>query len=197
MEFIGFPHNLVILPDITETIPLVSNFFPLYGSTQFELNITSEAALIEQITSALENIIELSSVVWDQQRFYWKIEYGTKPLELSVPFQCYHTVKSGKWNAMIAASEAVRRFPALIENDFDMDNIPRVVEVRQWHKSEIYLYFNPVSLKYLIYFNRLTGSRASFYYTWVRILTQICEMNGLEIPEEFQGMVANYMDEEI
>jgi hypothetical protein len=179
-----------------DTIPILTSKFQLAGKYSVEIPVDSLTTLLDQLTTTLSNIHQLSKYEWEADYFMWKIEYASRPLEQLVHPKSYTTVTNGKWAALQAACRAVELFPHLIPNDDDHDmEFNPIYDVKKWHKSEIHLFYNPVSSKYIVAFNRMTGDHTSSYYTWSQILTQLCHMNGMDIPDEYRGLVANFPEE--
>lgn len=176
-------------PPPLNSIPHLSPIWPLFGGVNMEIEVESLTILLDQLSLVLNNIPELSKYSWNQDRFKWDIEYASRPLEWIVEPQFVHWVNAGRWCALHTANAALERFPHLVDNDHD-EYHPVEIE-RKWHRSEIRLLWNPVSSKYVIHFIRMTGDHHSFYYTWVKILTQLCDINEMNIPAQFMGIVHN------
>jgi hypothetical protein len=189
-QFILPPDLEITSPKPTGKINPLPKVFYL-GLFSIEIQVESEYLLVEQLKLAISNITELSLQEFDSENFSWKIEYASKPLELSVSGDLYQTVLIGKEAATLASIEAIQRFPHLIPN-LNEEIHEHPCEKREWHKSEIDLFSLPESNKYIIHFNRLYGDHNSFYYTMGRIINMLFNMNNLPIPEKFQYIVQKY-----
>jgi hypothetical protein len=180
--------------------PLLDPTWNLGRGFMLEVEAENHLAFIDMISSAILSVQELTKSYWNQDCSRIFIEYGSKPLELSVPLESYHIVKDGRLAAMDAALSACDMFPEILEQqpmeDFMLEPVPMVslYEKRKWHKSEILVYFNAVSHKYIIHFNRLNGDRVSFSYTWGCILRNILQKTQMETPEEYVNFMENHKD---
>jgi len=192
----------------TDKIPEINQLWSLLGNTHLEIAVANDEKLIEQMKVILSKINELTICEFDASRFMWKLEYGTRPLEQCFPeewdndektrhliYKHHSIINRGKWSALHAAQKAFKKFPSL--HDFDKsvlwENLGPISEPRLWHKSELFLSFNPKTNKYVIDLNRLTGSRPSFYHLWEMILKAICDVNCEPVPENSVGFHINWV----
>lgn len=180
--------------------PLLSINWPIGGGFTLEVESENHSMFIDLLSSSVLAVQELTKCYWNPGLDSLHIEYASKPLEFSVPIESYHIVKDGRAAACEAACEAYNRFPALFQDEpFQDEQIEdlqmiTIFDDRRWHKSEIRVYFNPLSRKYLIHFNRLTGDRSSFNYTWGRILTEILQKTQMDTSKEYVGFMKNFND---
>jgi hypothetical protein len=180
----------------SDTIPTYKSNFHSIGMLNIEIQVDSLTTLLDQLTTTLSTIHQLSKYEWQPGYFIWEIEYASRPIEQLVPSRSYNVVTNGKWVALHAAGRALELFPHLVPNhDEDDIEFNPMYHEKRWHKSEIRLFYNPVSSKYVVGFNRMTGDHTSFYYTWVRILTHLCRMHEMDIPDEYRVLVDNYPEE--
>jgi hypothetical protein len=106
-----------------DTIPIFTSKFQLAGKYSVEIPVDSLTTLLDQLTTTLSNIHQLSKYKWEADYFMWNIEYASRPLEQLVHPKSYTTVTNGKWVALQAACKAVELFPHLVPNEPNFDSI--------------------------------------------------------------------------
>lgn len=116
----------------------------------------------------------------------WDVEYGMKPLELSVPAESRNSVKVGKFAALRAAAVAFEKLKLQ-----DTIGFPTFYEERNksWHKGKICVYWSKEKQEYTVVYNRLMGDRESGLYYWDILTKHLVEDGCCKMPEPVKGPV--------
>ena len=115
---------------------------------------------IEAILSQIEGL----KYKWDEDNFIWKIEWGTCPMEYGKDYRIANTIKHGRFAAQIAACEAIKMFPHLINGDQDNEDLGLPIgQSGEWSKIELRAYWDSQQERVFLELNRMTGCHITFY----------------------------------
>jgi hypothetical protein len=127
--------------------------------------------LIQKHIGSILSEIEGLRFEWDNNFFTWKIEYGTRPIEIDVNGEIYRVIRSKKNAASHAACTANQWFPPHFDDD-DFDQVDMIDE-KKWSKNELRMYRNPTINGIFIHLNRMRGCHVSHWDIWNKIKTAI------------------------
>jgi len=139
-----------------------------------EVNAFSDYELLQQIINNALNEIEGLKISYDSRCCLWTIEYGTKPLEETLPPDQISRVKLGRVAAILAASIAYEKFPHNLDNDddddyMDDDEFKNLYTINKWCKMEICVIYDLFDDRFIIQTNRLKGDHSAFYFVSIRV----------------------------
>lgn len=170
-----------ILHPYTQT-PFTS-FWPRDFWRQKEVNISmvvnafSDYELAKQIINSVLCEIEGLKISYDQSFCIWTIEYGTKPLEESVPQDQLSKVKLGRVVAILASSAAYEKFPHNIDDYEDYmvedDEFKNLYTINKWCKMEISVIYDLFGGMFIIQPSRIKGDHSSFYFVSLKVKESI------------------------
>lgn len=119
--------------------------------------------IINFINSLLSEIEGLRGS-YSENKFMWELEWGTKPIELTVSdYKIRCIIEHKKFCALQAQTLALEKFPHLIENNDDDDEFEPPQFNSGWCKTNIILSYNEKENKITIEYNRLSGDSLTFY----------------------------------
>ena len=155
----------------------------------------------EIIKNAINNILTQIEGVrseYNEKKFMWTLEYGTKPIELTIAkadFKLRRIIEHKKYAALMAALNAIEKFPHNDEYDDELpDPIPFFANGK-WCNIQIYLTYDEETNVILVEFNRFNGDHASFYFvsnivesalkaptllTWIQRSDYLAFVEGIE-----------------
>ena len=118
---------------------------------------------------------------YNELKFIWELEYGTKPIERTIDPSDYNLIriiKQKKYAALFASEKALDRFPHNADyNDYhDGDEFPEPVSIfanPKWSVINILLSYDEEKNVILVEFNRLIGDHASFHIVSNVILSEL------------------------
>jgi hypothetical protein len=142
-----------------------------------EVNAFSDYELLQQIINNALNEIEGLKIRYDPRGCLWTIEYGTKPLEETLPPDQISIVKLGRVASILAASIAYEKFPHNLDNDDDYmdddymndDEFKNLYTINKWCKMEICVIYDLFDDRFIIQTNRLKGDHSAFYFVSIRV----------------------------
>jgi hypothetical protein len=106
---------------------------------------------------------------YDEKKFMWILEYGTKPIELTIDKSDYklkRIIEHKKYAALMAASIALEKFPLndeFFEDDGELPSPIPICSNGKWSNLQIYLTYDDEKNVILVEFNRYNGDHTSFY----------------------------------
>jgi len=130
----------------------------------------------EIIKKAINNTLaEIEGVrsEYNEKKFMWTLEYGTKPLEYTIDkadYKLRRIIEHKKYAAIMAASFALEKFPHNadhFDHNFDDDYLPPPIPFfanGKWCSLQIYLTYDEEKNIILVEFNRYNGDHASYYF---------------------------------
>ena len=99
---------------------------------------------------------------YNEKKFEWELEWGTKPLEYCVEnYQISRIIKTKKSNAFYASIRASSRFPHNIQHNNDNFELQ---DIKRWCKISIMLSYIKENNEIIIEYNKPRGDTVSFYY---------------------------------
>lgn len=150
--------------------------------------------------------IESLRFEYNEKRFCWEIEFGTKPIELTVDqkdIKLINIIKKKKYAAEKASEKAeTNGLYEEIFDEYDDDELPVPVPIDsngKWCRMFIYLSYDEEKNVILVEFHRENGDRASFYpiihtikhmlndtkfKNWIKRLEYIMFCEGIEYDEK-------------
>ena len=138
-----------------------------------EVNAFSDYELLQQIINNALNEIEGLKISYDSRCCLWTIEYGTKPLEETLPPDQISRVKLGRVVAILAASIAYEKFPHNLDYDdddyMDDDEFKNLYTINKWCKMEICVIYDLFDDRFIIQTNRVKGDHSAFYFVSIRV----------------------------
>lgn len=140
-----------------------------------EVNAFSDYELLQQIINDTLNEIEGLKITYDSRCCLWTIEYGTKPLEETLPPDQISRLKLGRVSAILAASIAYEKFPHNLDNyddddDYmDDDEFKNLYTINKWCKMEICVIYDWFDNTFIIQPNRVKGDHSSFYFVSIKV----------------------------
>jgi hypothetical protein len=126
----------------------------------------SDPKIVAQRINQELQAIESLRYKYDESKYYWEIEFGTKPTELTIDTKDYKMkgiIKLKKWAAMQAATSALDKYPNLCE-EYDEDYLPPPPMGLKWCRFVIHLYYDEETKEIIVEFNRVWGDSDSFTY---------------------------------
>jgi hypothetical protein len=112
---------------------------------------------IKQALSSCESITHFE---WIPDDFSYIIEYASRPIEETAPFEVLHIIRDKKFVALLAAGDALTRFPHNSPHtDYDLLPIPELK--REWSKSKLSIFWDSQNDCLCIEFRRFSGDRVS------------------------------------
>jgi hypothetical protein len=102
---------------------------------------------------------------YNEKKYIWDLEFGTKPIERTIDKADYKLVKiinRKKEAAMDAAIKAQDKFPH--NNNYDNDELPPPPFNLKWMHMNILLSYDEEKNTILVEFNRLIGESTSYYF---------------------------------
>jgi hypothetical protein len=106
---------------------------------------------------------------YDEKKFMWTLEYGTKPIELTIErgdYKLKRIIEHKKYAASMAASRALEIFPLNDEFFEDDGELPSPIPIwanGKWCSLQIYLTYDDEKNVIIVEFNRYNGDHSSFY----------------------------------
>lgn len=139
---------------------------PFYlGVRTIRIACTKYSNIKSLISKMMSEIECLSKCDYDEKRWTWRVEYGTRPLYEQSPRGYYK--KSHIFNQMICGIEAAEKASKLSSNydassecEYEFNDRRDIFERRMWSRSEIRMYRDEND-RILIEFCRLTGDHCS------------------------------------
>jgi hypothetical protein len=110
---------------------------------------------------------------YNEKKYMWNLEYGTKPIELTIDkadYKLRRIIDNKKYAALLASSKALEKFPHNADyynDDFDDDDLPSPIPLfanGKWCNIQIYLTYDEEKNIILIEFNRYDGDPSSYYF---------------------------------
>ena len=107
---------------------------------------------------------------YNHKKFMWTLEYGTKPLEMTIDktdFKLRRIIEHKKYAAIMAATLAIEKFPHNDEFFEDGNELPQPIQCFvncKWTNLQIYLTYDDEKNTILVEFNRYNGDHVSFYF---------------------------------
>ena len=126
-------------------------------------SLSALQARMSRVLSGLEGV----RWCWCQEEFAWKIEYGTRPSDLSPREVDASILHAAKWAGIHAAVTAKSWFPQLEDMDAaDLVQSPKwcVLEIRVYANADTCADTNMNTGGLYLHFNRMTGCRIAFYH---------------------------------
>jgi len=126
----------------------------------------------EIIKNVINNtIVQIEGVrsEYNEKKFMWTLEYGTKPLELTInksDFKLRKIIEHKKYAAIMAATVAIEKFPHNDEFFEDGEELPDPIPCfvnGKWTNLQIYLTYDDENT-ILVEFNRYNGDHISFHF---------------------------------
>ena len=153
---------------------------------------------------------------YDEKNFMWSLEYGTKPIELTIEHSDYklkRIIKQKKYAAIMAAFRALEIFQHNDEIFEDDDEFPSPIPIwanGKWCSLQIYLTYDDEKNVILVEFNRYNGDHASFYVVsnivecalkeptllnWIKRVNYLmfCEGNEYDLKNHIQKYLCDEM----
>ena len=165
--------------DITGTLDIHPEYKLPYSKHRYFQNFTEipfeNFVSIETIKKRINNkLVELEEPLeirhkYLENEYGWSIEYGTKPLEYTVPHELINIVLNKKSVALDAAHIGYTKFGKFFENDdnFENNTLPDPIPIfdnGKWCRINIFLYYNENKNTLIISYERVSkGDRSSFY----------------------------------
>jgi len=123
---------------------------------------------IETILSQVEGL----KYKWDEDYYIWRIEWGTRLMEYDLDYKSATIIKHGRFTASMAACEAIKRFPHLIEDDVEGLGIP-IDQLGSWCSIELRVYRDITNERIFIEFNKMTGDSCSYWVIWKKVKDEL------------------------
>jgi hypothetical protein len=183
-------------PYFNARVKLPNKRFPV-TCKHVELSLCDPEIIKNVINNTIAQIEGVRSE-YNEKKFMWTLEYGTKPIELTInksDFQLRRIIEHKKYAALMAASKAIEYFPHNDEYDDELqDPIPFFANCK-WCNIQIYLTYDEETNVILIEFNRFNGDHASFYFvsnivesalkaptllTWIQRSDYLAFVEGIE-----------------
>ena len=141
--------------------------FPVTGK-HIELPLCDPEIIKKAINNTLAEIEGVRGE-YNEKKCMWTLEYGTKPLELTIDkadYKLRRIIEDKKYAAIMAASVALEKFPHNA-HVFDDDELPPPIPFfanGKWCSLQIYLTYDEEKNVILVEFNRYNGDHASYYF---------------------------------
>lgn len=101
---------------------------------------------------------------YDEDKFCWSFEYGTKPIEYSIDnYELYKIIRKKKCCAFQASIKATQLFNDLYDND-DNDDTDDYYINKYWCEGYINLLYNEQNDVIVIEINKTIGHTNTYYY---------------------------------
>jgi hypothetical protein len=178
-----------------------------------ELPFFNVEILKKYINSTLTEIESLR-FKYNEKKFWWEIEFGTKPIELTVDRDdriLINIIKIKKYAAKQAAEKAMANgfYEEIMDEYDDNGELPGPVPIDsngKWCRMFIYLSYDEEKNVILVEFHRENGDHASFYpiihtikhmlndtkfKNWIKRLEYIMFCEGIEYDEK--NHIINYL----
>ena len=167
--------TIALKPYYNERAKLPNKRFPITCK-----NIALPFCDPEIIKKAINNTLaQLEGVhgEYNEKKCMWSLEYGTKPIELTIDKDDYklrRIIEHKKYAALLASSKALEKFPHnadYYDDDFDNfdddDDLPSPIPLfanGKWCNIQIYLTYDEEKNIILVEFNRYNGDHKSYYF---------------------------------
>jgi len=136
--------------------------------SNFRIPFSDPKIVAQRINQELQ-AIESLRYKYDDIKHSWEVEYGTKPIELTVDTKDYklcRIISEKKMWAMNAASRSLEKYQHLREELYgdDEDYLPPPPMALKWCRFVIHLYYDEETKEIIVEFNRPWGDADSFTY---------------------------------
>jgi hypothetical protein len=151
-------------PRFNKEIGLLKKPFYVIPSN-FEVPVSDPKNIAQTINQNLDSIEGLR-YKYDDIKHCWEVDFGTKPIELTVDPKDYkmkRIISLKKWVAIQAATYALDKYPNLVEEYFG-DYLPQPPTDLRWCRFVINLYYDKDKKVIIVEFNRLWSDSDSFTF---------------------------------
>ena len=93
-------------------------------------------------------------------------------MENDLDYKSAAIIKHGRFTALMAACEAINRFPHLIADDVNGFGIPEE-QLGRWCSIELRVYRDITNDRIFIEFNKMTGDSCSFCVIWKKVKDEL------------------------
>lgn len=171
-------HPIYVAPDLPFFMSLTFINIP-------SINFNDLTNLLEGVLANTEKI-EISK----KNQCFYEIEFHPVSGIKIYPYEKTHKMKW--WSSMHAATSALKKFPQLEPDFYDIQNIPLPVFRDEWFKMDLRIYYSTKNDCYMLEFYRMRGEAISFYKIFNQIKVQIKSV--FNTPNLFWLMRKNYIN---
>lgn len=176
-----------IVLDPNVKLPIHSFNLNIYSNVIKYLNVEILKKYLNRKLSEVEGI----RFNYNEQKFKWKLEWGTTPLEYTInDYNIQNTIKKTKMFAIKAANKAIIKYP---HNEDTQISYFIYSEIYRWFKAQILLSYNPESKQIIISYDRLMGDVGTFYYILGIIKSYFDDPRNISIIER-EGIIAERLN---
>jgi hypothetical protein len=145
-------------------LPYHRNWFQYFGRIDVPL---CNPEIIKNIINKLLSEIEGVRGTYNELKYCWQLEYGTKPIEWTIEpsdNKLRQIINTKKWAALETSLKALEKFPGNIPQYGD--ELPEPVPIfdnPKWARIEIHLSYDEDKNTIVIIPNRLCGDNSAFH----------------------------------
>jgi hypothetical protein len=127
----------------------------------------SDPKIVAQRINQKFDTIEGIRYKYDDVKHCWEVEFGTKPIELTVDpkdYKMQRIINAKKWWALHAANKAAEKYGDALNLYGDDNELPPPQIDLKWCRFVINFYYDEETKEIIVEFNRPWGDADSFTY---------------------------------